>query len=545
MQSVWQEDLQAHRERLAALCNQYNGGWDDDATPDEKALCRIGYVRDLSLARDCLECEAHFTHQTDTRMRRGRTQKEWSDAGVSNNSSNFYQDARLNLVVRFDEDLRQFVPMTTIEYLVEHAQSISRHGNEAAAGHIHEWEQVKLSGPLLYKRGRDSDLLKQTTNGHTRLATAKEEWGTDKATLLQYPTFTAYQAYPGRALVVVQLWEGETLVDSWLDNGPGGSWGQLTGYHPSNSFHDTLYGEASDMYRGGTIAVMKCPPELYAAHIGQVYVKPGSAEAYAYHDTLPNPVGEFTLDGQEFVDALKYGVVAASKNMDRPILESLLLEIAGSTLRVISTDCYRLLLQDVDLAEKSPGAIPNILLPREFARFVAQTAKKPVGMFKVRIGQEADRHIMEITGEVQEQREIKPVRFVSRCEEGQYINYGKVIPSAYQHRLLLDPTATTKALKELQQVAVNDNNRVVWRFDGQQINVSASSGLTPPQSAEIELTALESDGSRGEIAFNAQYARDYLSWQDKPVSCELSGPLNSFVFVNGRTKLVLMPMQIM
>ena len=46
------------------------------------------------------------------------------------------------------------------------------------------------------------------------------------------------------------------------------------------------------------------------------------------------------------------------------------------------------------------------------------------------------------------------------------------------------------------------------------------------------------------FAFNGSYANDYLSWQEEPVKMRVNGSLNSFAFVNCRSKYVLMPMLI-
>ena len=568
-QSVWMEDLGQHRQRLNLLDELYRKGWDENVTPEEKVLARIGGCpRDLMLARQCLECEAHFTYQTETRMRRQRSTKEWSDAGLPTDHTDFYQDARLDLVVRFDEELRQFVPMTTEEYLAEYEQSRARHANQSAQDYIESWNKwvpcfdyrnrgryraTPAVEPVLYKRGTNDDIYKEIENKRvyggtqTRKKLAKEEWGTDKSTLVQNPVFDAYQIRDGYTQLVVRMFDGERFVDAWQDNGgPGGD-------------VITLGDDSLLMFR-------KCPAELFCIHQGQKYAKPGSVDAYKWEAEITNPLCEFEVDAAEFLAALKHGAVVASHDESRPILCAVFLTHENGNLKLVSTDTYRMLIQDVDAEGISPLQ-PHVLLPRTFCAYIAKAMKKPVGKIKVRYGcaHEGGKcvDIVEITGEVKSRGKNNPVQFLTRIVEGQFVNYGKVIPGTYLHRLELDPQETTETLKQLGRVAALDNNRVVWEWQegrfaveahnaGEHITVNEMDNAqyyTGPQKATGKVWPIKAEGDLlnmpPDFALNCQYVVDYLSWQEGPVALEIFGPLNSFTFRNGRNLYVQMPMLVM
>lgn len=585
-ESVWVENLEAHRERLInlrrigselpepsierdMLANLYNvgGGWTTRARCGSY-LHTFYHQNDLDKARKCIEFAAACLYHTHTRL---RSWQDWEKAGLPQWSEAFYQDARLCLSIRFDEEQQKLVPMTMDEMMSEYMDILHRHAasdmqeqfnhaNSAAADAVKKWAEFKpcgVDGPTLYRRGDYASFFKKSAAGNDLYRRAKEDWELGKATLLQYPRFEAVQVVENKSAVRVTMYEGDNALETWVDNNPP---------YRSELIHPRRNIEKF------AIGFLPCPPNLYAAYLGQKYIKPGSAEEYAWEDALPNPACEFNVDAKAFIAALKHGVVAASDDMSRPILCAVFLKVqTWDELTVVSTDTYRLLLQDIDVANVTltdgNAALPNVLLPRQFCGFIAKAMKHPVGQMRLRCGrtkESGDVDIVEITGETMERKQPKPVQFVTRTIDGQFVNYTKVVPNSHQHTIIVDPETMVQKLNEMLRVACNDSNRVIVtnqtfgdgpkrlrleaNNDGQYITVTEADDanyFTGKQHMEMPLPVERIEGCPENFAFNAEYAIDYLAWQDGPVSWEINGPLNSFVFRNGRSQCVLMPMQIM
>lgn len=581
MESVWQETLSEHRARLAAL-RQAQAEYPEHST-EADALGKIydqgggyfthancgGYRRhfyhghDLEEARKCMEVRAAGQYGVKTRL---RAYRELAKVGLPEDSDEFFQNARLALAVKFDKGAGQFVPMTLPELLTEYMDAQQRHAkdemreqfynaNKTAAEYVEAWAKFKpcnSDGAILFRRGTPDSFYKETKAGHQRFRSASEEWTKDKAALLIAPRCEAVQVQENKRQVRVTLFDGEAEITSWIDDGPPCRYETRRSYygpsyttpisHEVLTFHE--YGEA--------IGFITCPPDLYAAHLGQKYVKGSptdSDNAYAWGNALPNPCCTFTVDAAEFVDALRHGVTAASGDQTRPVLCTVFLEWeCPNSLNIVSTDTYRLLLQEVNVLEASEEADkPNILLPADFCGFVARAMKKPTGTLQVRIGTyTADSYggyVVEITGETVEKGETKPVQFLSRCVEGQFVNWRKVMPSSADCTVRLDPSETVRALKELAATAKEDANRVCWQVDRDGLFITAHDDKQQEALAVAEHLGL--DGEPPAFAMNWSYAADYLKWQKEPVTLGINGPLNSLAFVNCRSKYIQMPMQIM
>ncbi len=558
--SVWTESTSQHYARLEAM------------SKDPRIQGKSFWLpNSLGAARDCLECEASFRHGTYTRMRRARTDKEWSDAGLGykqNDTANFYQDARLRLAVRFDEQSMQFVPMTIDEWLAEKEESRARHANIAAIRNIEAWEKfvpccdhgrhryhaTPTVEPVLYKRGTNEDIFMEVENSRTyggkqtRKRMKKDDWLPEQATMVQNPCFDAYQIQDGHSKIVVRLFDGSKFVDAWEEDG--------------EPFRDTFTVAKNDV-----ICFRKPSAELYCIHMGQKFAKPGSQDEYKWEEALPNPLCEFMADAKEFVDALKRGAIVASDDLSRPVLCGVFITHERGELRIISTDTYRLLLQEIAGYEIQPLQ-PNVILPRAFCLFLAKAMKKATGMVKVRYGsttegsQEAD--IVEVSGEIKQNLKSVPVQFLTRTVSGQFVNWTMVLPYNARYKLQIDPASTVDVLKDLGRIAANDNNRVVFRWDekwylasaandGEYIGVKQDDGTvvrywTGEQKRERIIRPIRVDGdyldSPADFALNFRYACDYLDWQKGDVELWINGGLNSLMFVNGNTKYVQMPMRI-
>jgi len=544
--SVWQEDVDEHKERIEKLQVQGRAAWgkpENERTEMDELLMCI-YPPPVEDARKCLEWEAHDRYGTHTRMQRRRSNDEWNNAGVSRNEANFYQDARLKLLVRFDETANQFVPMTMDEYAHEKEQSETMHINNAAIVNVGNWEGLIDKGPMLYKRGLAEDLISETQRKNAyrttrRLITRAEEWGSDNAELVSDPVFAAYQASDGKSTIIVLLYDGKRFVDAWeATNAP---WD--TG---KKSFYFSAENDATD-----TIAFRDCPPKLYAEHLGRAYKRPdGTEEAsmYAWNDLVPNVFCEFSVDAKAFLAGLKMGAGVASKEVDRPNICAVAMELTNNLCTLISIDTYRLLVQNFPIASDNQreemveyDKLP--LLPSEFCTFVVKAMKKPVGNLRVRIGKEDDgKYVIQFVGDVQKKGEIAPIQFTTRCVNGTMVNWRRVVPESNQCEVRVDAAAMKEGLTELKSFASEDAGRIVCEVMPDKFLLSA--GNEDKHAVEVFHRGMSGDAVEV-FAFHDKYLVDFMVDKYEPLVLHIDGPLRSIKLVSDGFIYVLMPMQVM
>jgi DNA polymerase III sliding clamp (beta) subunit (PCNA family) len=581
MQSVWAESLAEHAQRLEALEQQSRKPWarsqkEEEWTPEERLLAHFHSPMHLSLARDCLECEAHFKYHTDTRMKRGRTNDEWTKASLPKNHEEFYQDARLKLVVRFDEGLMQFVPMTIEEWLAEKKQSNARHANEAAEGYIESWKTWKpcnTDKPVLFKRGTHAEIMQEIQTNASwrgtveRLRLAAEEWNPDKAILLQVPTTTAYQPVKGESGVVVQLWDGDRLIDAWEDTSPPWHKPQSRSYYVGKTDVAVNTDRIDPGYR--MIVFRLCTPKLYAEHMGTPYQAEdgsGMVNPYLWESGLPNFICEVTADAAALFGSLKRVVIASSNDQTRPVLCAIALSLKADTCTLIATDTYRLMTEEV-ACQVTDGVLPDewgqefreVLLPNDFVSFCTKALKKPTGQVKIRFGSTEPEGkvglIAEIVTDNPPEEDGKRLRFLSRCVEGCYVNWRKVIPYLTEGTIQveLDPKEVVPILKKLLTIARQDANRIQFTIDSDGTWLSCHGYDTDGAGKRIGVSDVllqPTSANPIDTAYNGRFLLDYLKQQKDTVRYTFNSPLNSGLFETGiegcygYSRYVLMPMQV-
>src|SRR6185295_4840058 len=137
------------------------------------------------------------------------------------------------------------------------------------------------------------------------------------------------------------------------------------------------------------------------------------------------PSGEsVTIPGKEFAQALRQVVPAASSDDLRPILTGVLLAAEGEGVRLVATDSYRLSLRDLPgtavLAEGQHVLLPSRALG-ELARLLSS-------------GQAGDEVVLRLSDR-DASFDVNRARLTTRMIEGEFPNYGGLIPKSHPNRL--------------------------------------------------------------------------------------------------------------
>jgi len=211
----------------------------------------------------------------------------------------------------------------------------------------------------------------------------------------------------------------------------------------------------------------------------------------------PSPVeaDSVTIPGKEFAQALRQVVPAASGDDSRPILTGVLLAAEGSGVRLVATDSYRLSLRDLPgtavLAEGQHVLLPSRALG-ELARLLSS-------------GQAGDDVILRL-GEREASFDVDRARLTTRVIEGEFPNYGGLIPHNHPNRLSVNRELLLDAVRRVRLLARESTPvRLVMGPEGLDLMA-----VTQDVGQAHESLDARYEGSELTVAFNPEYLLEGL-----------------------------------
>jgi DNA polymerase-3 subunit beta len=314
--------------------------------------------------------------------------------------------------------------------------------------------------------------------------------------------FAAEIAEPGSVTVPAKLFSG------YLGNLPAGLL-ELTG--------------------SATRASVKCERSNYDFH------------ALPAEEYPPLPAAQrgtsFAIGAKAFRDGVNATIFAASSEEARgAVLMGTLLEIEGDRITMAATDGYRLAKWSAPLARGIEGSARFIVPSRalqEAARNLGSTETLEV----TALGAQANQLSLAAAS----------TSIVVRLVDGQYPNYGQVIPARFDRSATVNTAALIGALRRAELVAGDRASMVKLALANQTLVVTANSDVTGNAYEELEV---DQTGEDLTIAFNARYLVEILNHVDSPQTVlEFLGPLSPaaikpFESAQGTESLfVLMPLR--
>lgn len=167
----------------------------------------------------------------------------------------------------------------------------------------------------------------------------------------------------------------------------------------------------------------------------------------------------------------------------------------GQKLRMVATDGHRLAYSEANY-EGELGIGPRLLLPRKAIGEIKKLCETVDGDLEITFG--------ENSALVQD----ASARFYFRLIDGEFPDYGPVIPKApkRQARIVREPFAA--ALKRVGLLAADKTRPVRFAFEPDSVTISA-------QNSDIgearEVVPIELEGGALEVGFNVKYFIDVLS----------------------------------
>jgi DNA polymerase-3 subunit beta len=197
-----------------------------------------------------------------------------------------------------------------------------------------------------------------------------------------------------------------------------------------------------------------------------------------------------TLSAQDFADALRQVVPAASADDARPILTGVLMTAEADGLRLVATDSYRLAVRDLPgqsvLREGQSVLVPSRAL-RELERLLSGTDEVTLRL-----------------GERDATFEIGSVKLTTRLIEGEFPNYRGLIPSSYPNVLTVGREALMDAVRRVKLMAREATPvRVSMSSEGLELVA-----ITQDVGQAHEQLDGKYEGTELTVAFNPEYLLD-------------------------------------
>jgi DNA polymerase-3 subunit beta len=223
----------------------------------------------------------------------------------------------------------------------------------------------------------------------------------------------------------------------------------------------------------------------------------------------------FSLDAKTFREGVNATIFAASSEEARgAVLMGTLLEVDATSLTLVATDGYRLAKWRTPLETGIPDGPVKYIVP---SRALSEAARN--------LGS-AERVEISAVGPSSNQLSFAAASasVVVRLVDGQYPNYGQVIPAQFDRSVTANTAAFMGSLRRAELVAGDRASMVKIAVADHKLMITATSDTAGNAYEELEV---EQTGEDLTIAFNAHYLIEILSHIGTPqVTLEFLGPLS-------------------
>lgn len=247
---------------------------------------------------------------------------------------------------------------------------------------------------------------------------------------------------------------------------------------------------------------------------------------------IPTWEGESVLKapGSEFVTAVQQTARASSSDDKRPVLTGTLIEKGegGSSIKMVSTDSYRLSWKTLEVSGSSTGW-EDCIIPTKTLNEVARLAGSVEDDIEIKM---QDKQVMFRLGDM---------AVSSRLIEGQFPNYRQLVPKGEKTALKVDKGELAGVVK---RALIFGHNMRLGVY-GDHLTVSTE---TPEVGTSREEVPADIQGEEMEIGFNGLYLMDGISSiETESVEMRLDDPQKPALMKNDgsdRYSYILMPVRL-
>lgn len=223
----------------------------------------------------------------------------------------------------------------------------------------------------------------------------------------------------------------------------------------------------------------------------------------------------FGLAAKKFREGVNATIFAASNEEARgAVLMGTLVEVEGNSITMVATDGYRLAKWQAELDRPLAEGSAKYIIPSRALSEAARNLGSTEVLEMTALGAQSNQ--LSLTADA--------TSIVVRLVDGQYPNYGQVIPAKFDRSVTVNTSAFIGGLRRAELVAGDRASMVKIAVSNQQLIITANSDLAGNAYEELEV---EQTGDDLTIAFNARYLVEILNHIDSPqVVLEFLGPLS-------------------
>lgn len=205
----------------------------------------------------------------------------------------------------------------------------------------------------------------------------------------------------------------------------------------------------------------------------------------------------FTLPAETLVTLIDRTRFAISTEETRYYLNGIFFHApAGAgTLRAVATDGHRLARVELPLPEGAE-AMPDIIIPRKCVSEVRKLLDERDGEVAVALSAAKIRF------------HIGPARLTSKLIDGTFPDYSRVIPTANDKLLKIDPATLAEGVDRVTAIAASEKTRAVkLSLDHDRVTLSVTS---PENGTASEDVPADYTAAAFDVGFNGRYLLDIL-----------------------------------
>lgn len=202
-------------------------------------------------------------------------------------------------------------------------------------------------------------------------------------------------------------------------------------------------------------------------------------------------ISSLQLDALLLKQGFESVLPAVSSSEFKPELSGVFLSGSGKLLKLVATDTFRLAEKKLPVSEP-PSGLLSCIIPQRVAQELA------------RIISEGEEEIEVLYGDNQILFNLKGIQVISRTIEGNFPEYGNIIPQQFETTCFLETSEFINAVRS-SSIFSSKIQEVTLKFSKKQIEITASN----PEIGEHKIILPGgSVGKETKVSFNYRYLLD-------------------------------------
>jgi len=190
---------------------------------------------------------------------------------------------------------------------------------------------------------------------------------------------------------------------------------------------------------------------------------------------------------------IRQTVFACAVDETRPILTGVLLECSGNEIKMIALDGFRLALRTINIDTETNDI--SVVVPSKTLNEIYKVLKDNNQKVEIEFG---DNQVLFSIGNT---------RIISRLLEGEFINYGQIIPDEYKTKIKVRTSDLLESCERASLLAREGKNNLIKLGISEKIIKITSNAEIGKAYEEVSVITV---GDDLDIAFNSKYLIDAL-----------------------------------